>query len=377
VDGSRETGIGPAGARWRDAAICHYRAKINFKRLGLVISWIKVRPRAFLFTRRAFQDALVVRPPPTIPRDFFFWNDMRLLSTLAVQAAKTIYSGHLTTSGGRASASLLLRQMLANPRASLCWFGFLQSNELARRQRHLSQPFIIKALTKYLNRNYSFGDRVRTIVSHYEFLTREFCQKSLTRIYFGRGLVLANFLGRSGAYYTISLGTYSVDHPEGELLIKIESNGKLVCFAIFSIGSVRGGIPRLEIGCIQGARPDSVSQVTKVATSDFYSMRPKHLLIAVLYEFAQALDIRSLVCVSAASHINPHNSFSVRYDPLLIELNGQIDASGFYRLPTKLSHRDQAIGGRGHPRRHRKRTDLKETIGAMVQAKVRDCRSTR
>jgi uncharacterized protein VirK/YbjX len=214
-------------------------------------------------------------------------------------------------------------------------------------------------------------------VSHYEFLTREFSQPSLTRIYFGDGLLLANFLGRSGAHYTISLGTYSVDHPEGEMLIKIESSGRRVCFAIFSIGSTSDGIPRLEIGCLQGARPDPVSQLTKVATSDFYSMRPKHLLISVVYEFAQALDIRSLVCVSAASHINPHNSFSARYDPLLIELNGQIDASGFYRLPTELSHRDQAIGSRGHRRRHRKRADLKETIGAMVQEKVRDCRSTR
>src|SRR5262249_5375498 len=99
---------------------------------------------------------------------------MRLLSAMVAQAAKIIFSGHLATPRGRASASSLLRQMLANPSASRRWFGFLQSNELARRQRRLFQPFIIKAMTKYLNKNYSFRDRVRTIVSHYEFLTREF-----------------------------------------------------------------------------------------------------------------------------------------------------------------------------------------------------------
>jgi uncharacterized protein VirK/YbjX len=304
---------------------------------------------------------------------------MRLISAVAVQAARTIYSGHLATSDGRASASSLLRQMLTNPEASLCWFGFLQSNELARRQRHLSRPFITKAMTKYLNKNYSFKDRVRTIVSHYEFLTREFCQPSLTCIYFGGGLPLADFIGKSGAHYTISLGTYSIDHSEGEMLVKIEANGELVCFAIFSIGSTRCGVPRLEIGCLQGARPDPESRVTKLATSDFYSMRPKHLLIAVLYDFAEALDIGSLVCVSTAAQIknDPRNPFTARYDPLLIELNGQLDASGFYRLPSELSHRDGSIGGGRHRRRHRQRACLKETIGAMVQAKMRDSRSMR
>jgi uncharacterized protein VirK/YbjX len=234
-------------------------------------------------------------------------------------------------------------------------------------------------MARYLNKHYSFRDRVRTIVSHYEFLAREFSQQSLACIYFGDSLLLADFFGRSGAHYTISLGTYSVDPAEGEMLIKIESNGECVCFAFFSIGSTTGGIPRLEIGCLQGARPDAVSQVTKVSTTDFYSMRPKHLLIAVLYDFAQALDIGSLVCVSAAAQISndPRNPFSARYDPLLIELKGQLDVSGFYRLPTELSHRDGPVAGGRHPRRHRQRARLKETIGAMVHAKVRDSRSKR
>jgi uncharacterized protein VirK/YbjX len=308
---------------------------------------------------------------------------MRLISAVALQAARTIFVGQGLGLGldalVRVSAGSLLRQMLANPRVSFCWFAFLHSNELARRQRRASQPFVTKAMTTYLNKNYNFRDRVRTIVSHYEFLTREFCQPSLTCIYFGGGLLLAEFIGRSGANYTITLSTFRVNHPEGEMLIKIESNRELVCFAIFTIGSIKGGIPRLEIGCLQGARADQLARVTKAAASDFYSMRPKHLLMAVLYDFAEALDIGSLACVSAAAQINndPRDPFSAKYDPLLIELNGQLDASGFYRLPSELSHRDGSIGGSRHRRRHRQRARLKETIGAMVQAKVRDSRSMR
>src|SRR5712672_1438226 len=134
---------------------------------------------------------------------------MSWLSAMIVQTAGNIFGGHLATASGRASAIRVVADAFASPSATLSWFKFLGSNELAKRQLRLSRPFATKAMARYLNKDYHFSDRVRAIVTHYEFLAEQFHEESLCAIYFGTGLQLASFTGRSGTTYKIMLGTYS------------------------------------------------------------------------------------------------------------------------------------------------------------------------
>src|SRR5689334_15411839 len=101
--------------------------------------------------------------------------NMKWLSAMIVQTAWTISSGHLATATGRASAIRVASDALTSPGATLSWVKFLRSNELAQKQLKLSKAFTTKAMgSKYLNKNYRYSDRVRSIVSHYEFLVDKF-----------------------------------------------------------------------------------------------------------------------------------------------------------------------------------------------------------
>jgi uncharacterized protein VirK/YbjX len=302
---------------------------------------------------------------------------MKWLAAMIVQTAGTIVGGHLATTRGRASAIRVVADALKNPGATLSWLKFLAGNKLAQRQLRLSKSFTTKAMGRYLNKNYQFSDRVRAIVTHYDFIAGSFHQDFLSEIYFGAGVQLADFAGRSGKRYKIVLGTYSVWHPEGEMKIAINTHDDCrICFAIFSVGAFSDGELRIELGCIQGARPMPDINLTKIATSDFHSMRPKHLLIAALYEFARSLNITSIVCVSTNSQISTE-PFLARYDPFWLELDGKLYSDGFYHLPSRMSHRDRGPGGRGHASRHRRRVALKSAIAGMIRQSIERARRDR
>src|SRR5262249_23635946 len=152
-------------------------------------------------------------------------------------------------------------------------------------------------------------------------------------------------------------------------LLKLETSvGQVVCLAIFSISSSSDGPSRIELGCIQGARP-SDRQVTRTATRDLESIRPKHFLIAMLYAFARCCRIDSVDGVGTKLQVGRVNtSFFANYDALWLELGGELDGKGqFYTLPSDFSYRLNPGALGGHRSRHRRRKELKASISEMLQ----------
>ena len=122
---------------------------------------------------------------------------------------------HVLSATGRGKAFRALSAPFLNPSATVLWLQFLRTNDLARRLGHRDPQFLVKPLTRYLNVTYQFADRVRALISHYEFVRQQFTESDLEVIYFGAGITLAEFLGKSGTSYRVVLSTYSVSHNEG------------------------------------------------------------------------------------------------------------------------------------------------------------------
>jgi uncharacterized protein VirK/YbjX len=257
--------------------------------------------------------------------------------------------------------------------ATYRWITLLRSNELLR-QLALKRPsFATKPLGDYLNMKYRFSERVHSLRSHYEFVLSRIPKNQLVSILFEEGLVLAEFLGKSGASYRVTLGTHSASHNEGELLLQLENaENQIISFVIFNVGSINGK-PRIEVGCLQGAVVPWESILTKMATKDFYSTRPKHLIMALLYELSRCWNIDSIACIKTIEQVkynrgnNPE--FYADYDRFWEELGGIPDDSGFYIMPAQLSHRDKATirKDRAKDRRHRLRLELKNSVFATVR----------
>jgi hypothetical protein len=159
------------------------------------------------------------------PQDRSGWTFSR------VTALRSIYA-KIRTAARSAGVLKCFSAPVRSPIATLHWIRCLCGNTLAKRLFHRKRDFLLKPLWEYLNRQYRFADRVRTLVSHYEFVVRQFTDAQIDAMYFGSGLVLAEFSGRSGGRYRVSLATYSVWHDEGEMLLRIETaDGEVICFA--------------------------------------------------------------------------------------------------------------------------------------------------
>ena len=128
---------------------------------------------------------------------------------------------------------------------------------------------------------------------------------------------------------------------------------------------------RLELGSIQGARKSVDPEVTKTAVRDFYSTRPKHLLMSILYSFADHYSIGPICGVRTQSQVNYLQSanagFHAQYDSLWQELEGENDGSGFFILPDVISYKQGLKHPSHHPRRQRKRQELKDAITAAIR----------
>src|SRR5262249_14142296 len=98
---------------------------------------------------------------------------------------------------------------LGSPTASFRWLSFFWSNQFAQLRLHRNPGFVVKPFKRYLNENYKFPDRVRSLVSHYEFAVERLSSEQLESIHFGAGLILAEFHGKSGVCYRVVLGTHS------------------------------------------------------------------------------------------------------------------------------------------------------------------------
>jgi uncharacterized protein VirK/YbjX len=293
------------------------------------------------------------------------------ISAVIALAPAYICKEHLLSFSGNGRALKALSAPVLNPGATVRWLIFLQTNNLAQKIVHRNPNFLVKPLLRYISNSYEFADRVRVLASHYDFTMRQFSHAAWNRIYFAGGLRLAEFIGKSGISYRVILTSYSDTHNEGEMLLKIETcGGDVICFVIFSVGSDADESPRIELGAIQGARR-AHPEVSKTATKDFHSMRPNHLLLAILYSFSRSCQIHSIICVNTQSQINRGNpSFVTDYDPFWEELGGRRFSSGFYLLPPKLSHRDGPKQNDKHASRHQRRAKLKAEIAKMMHSQL-------
>jgi uncharacterized protein VirK/YbjX len=199
--------------------------------------------------------------------------------------------------------------------------------------------------------------------------SNQFAQLRL-RHYFGAGLILAEFPGKSGTFYRVVSGTHRLCHNEGEMLLKIQTfKGDVVCFAIVTIGSSKNRKLQIELGTIQGQSKNTDFSVTALATRDFLALRPIHLLMAIVYSVARNWKIDTIVCVATRTHANHTNALCYRdCDTLWNQLGGQLNFdTGFYLLPFRFTYGIGVNQGRKHRSRHRRRTELKNEIFKMVE----------
>ncbi|MGY0281385.1 DUF535 family protein, partial [Klebsiella michiganensis] len=153
---------------------------------------------------------------------------------------------------------------------------------------------------------------------------------------------------------------------EGELMLLMFLGDKRVysiCFSCTEDG-------RAWIGGIQGGK-DIDNEEVKALTKELYGIRPKNLIITLLYGFLSHFNIKEIYAIDSHYHVKS-DRVKTSYSELWLEIGGEKHRRGWYKLPAneikksleevKSKHRSQFI----------KREGLKELAQLDMAAALRD-----
>jgi uncharacterized protein VirK/YbjX len=138
--------------------------------------------------------------------------------------------------------------------------------------------------------------------------------------------------------------------------------------------SIVGERPRIVIGCLQGPRGDNAKDVVRALTRNLYGMRPKHLMLSLVYTFARHFGITEISAISNDAHPLRRTGRPVLadYDAFWEEQQGMAAGGGWYILPSSQSHKSEADVPSNHRSAFRRREALRrETEQLLANALTR------
>jgi uncharacterized protein VirK/YbjX len=154
-----------------------------------------------------------------------------------------------------------------------------------------------------------------------------------------RGAVtLARIDGKSGLPYQLQLRAIEPMEREGELVLQLLQEDRLVYSCAFSFVHSDAGMA-LGIGCMQGPRGEHGLQLIKDATRELHGLRPKNLMLKLLSQFAHDHGCATLRLVSNANRVvcsaTRQGKVHADYDTLWQELGAVARADGDYQLASE------------------------------------------
>lgn len=199
-----------------------------------------------------------------------------------------------------------------------------------------SSPVILKsALQPYMNKNFSFSEKLHTIEYHYRnieslnckilfFSDKEYCELASIKI------------GENELRIILDKPLWM--RYEGEMAISIFCGVERIFSGAFSFLKDQAKIS-LFVGALQGkgADRDSKELISKL-TTEWHGVRPRDMIVYVMCMLAKAIGAEQLVCVSDELHpsLIRDNPKSLSYDQIWIENNGIQNAMGYFILSTQM-----------------------------------------
>ncbi|WP_447752634.1 VirK/YbjX family protein [Pseudomonas nicosulfuronedens] len=214
---------------------------------------------------------------------------------------------------------------------------------------------------KYLCRHWSVRRRLAALLEHYsqlDCLPGSWKERllalgpvSLCQVPLKSGEALEVLLEPSDFYREGELGLY-MRNGEGERLYSLS----------FTFG--KGG--QLLIGGLQGPRTTMDEGTVKWLGKEMFGLRPKNLLLTVLYTLGEQMGGRQLLGISDAAHTCSHKLKS-SYDTFWQEAQASRHDRHWYRLPEREPVRDIAEVKSQRRSEFRRREALREEVSSAIR----------
>jgi uncharacterized protein VirK/YbjX len=217
------------------------------------------------------------------------------------------------------------------------WRAYVNTHPILRDLASLFPRVVHKIYRPYLSKHLNCRERVNILVWHYTIMLEAGLGHMIHR---GSRtpVTIAQFEGKSGDSFQLTLAAINTAHREGELALQLVASGRTVYTASFVLLHEQG-TRQIALGTLQGLRAADGAQVIKRATRELYGCRPKNLLIAALRQIGGCLGCSKLVLVSNDNRITVNWRRTARissdYDATWRELDATLRADGNYELPCR------------------------------------------
>ena len=220
---------------------------------------------------------------------------------------------------------------------------------------------------RYVNAHWRRRQRLRSLHQHYRFALANL-PGGLFDLVYGLGHAsLGSFIAKDGTLLTLCMRPPIFMGCEGELCLQLCDADETPLYSIvFSVvGEYR---PRVVIGCLQGPAGEGARDAVRMLTRHLHGMRPKQLMLSLVYVFARRYDIQDIVAVSNEAHPLRCTGRPVLcdYDAFWKEQQGTAIADGWYALPASPGRKSEADVPSQHRAAFRRREALRLAAGQLV-----------
>ena len=267
-------------------------------------------------------------------REDFAWAERMVATATPSITLDSAVPGHLKRLALLRERLKIRVRALLHPLQTPAWLRLLNSHPAFSEYVRNCPRFLYKVYRPYISNALRPEERLAAIQSHYEFVFRRGLGQMVARASLGP-VALAAVEGKSGLPYEIQLRTVNMFDREGDLVLQLAQDGKIVYTVAFTVAP-RAGHPAISIGCVQGGKTEDAREAIRLATRDLHGMRPKQLMVSLVRQLGFEYGCTRMHMVSNRNRVIykaiRHGRVLADYDLLWEELGAVKNAGGDYEI---------------------------------------------
>lgn len=260
------------------------------------------------------------------------------------------------------AAGYAARCLLA-PLRHFRWLGLLQSHPALQAAARRDGRLVERWQHRFISRRFGVRKRLDALMDHYGFVASALPQGLLGQMYADGQVVLAEAAMKNGEPLRVLLMPPTRKGCEGELNVALATaDGTLLFSATITVLPSTG---QLLVGCLQGPNTEDGQERVRLVTRQCHGLRPKNLLLSLLYGFAAAHKLPRLRGISNDGHARS-GRIKASYDTFWIESAGVLARDGFFDLPPAEPERSELDVVSKHRSAFRQREVLRRELVART-----------
>ncbi|MBE1159216.1 VirK/YbjX family protein [Dyella acidiphila] len=246
------------------------------------------------------------------------------------------------------------------------FLSFLDANPLMRTYRQRDPRLLERHMHRYVNAHWGRRQRLQQLQQHYRFALTHLPSGLFELVYVLGHASLGSLTAKDGSLLTLCLRPPIFKGCEGELCLQLcDVNEDPLYSVVFSVSDET---PAIVIGCLQGPRGEHAKELVRELTRNLHGMRPKQLMLSLVYAFARHYGIRRLLAISNEAHPLRRSGRPLYsdYDAFWTEQHGELTAEGWFALPPSQIHKSEAEVASHHRSAFRRREALRQQAERLL-----------